>query len=118
MKFPVKPVSVLYATLVLYLFCSGLAAMDNPFMDMADKKYADCSTLYCNECWKCIEVDTIEVGKMVAQIQEVAEKTGSMEWKLQLSSHLQHDVQNLFAVPLNPLTFVDIVVGRCAEVEG
>jgi len=69
-------------TIFLFFFCLPLPAQDNPFMQMAGKKYADYSQDLQNELYRYIESDTIEARKMIRQIEEVAEKTGSIEWKL------------------------------------
>ena len=72
-------------TFFSFLFCvHSIVAQDNPFMPMADKKYADYSVQLGEEFWKFIWLDTMEARKVVNQIKEVAEKTGSIDWKLQV----------------------------------
>jgi AraC-like DNA-binding protein len=66
----------------LHIFCIKLAAQENPFMHMANKKYADFSSDFDNYRFSMNFEDTTILKKVVAQLQEVAEKTGSMEWKL------------------------------------
>jgi len=78
-----KSVTALLTIIVVSLACSNLSAQDNnPFMQMAGKKYADYSQDLQNELYRYIELDTIEARNMIRQIEEVAEKTGSIEWKL------------------------------------
>jgi len=72
------PVTIIF----LFFFCLPLSAQDNPFMQMAGKKYADYSQDLQNEMYRYIELDTIEARNIIRQIEEVANKTGSIEWKL------------------------------------
>ena len=54
-------------------------------MQMSEKKYADYSQDLYNESVHFIELDTIEAQKIIRQVEEVAKKTGKIEWKLQVS---------------------------------
>jgi len=79
-----KSIPVLLFTGFLSLLCQPISAQNNPFMEMAGKKYADYSLdLY----YKYIHFDIIDSTgrqKMIDQIKEVAVKTGSKAWALEL----------------------------------
>ena len=79
-----KSISALFLTIFLSFSCKLISAEDNPFMDMAGKKYADYSLdLY----YKYLHFDTINLikrQKMMEQIKETAVKTGSKTWELEL----------------------------------
>jgi len=70
-----------FAAMVLFLCCT-VAAQDNPFLPMAAKKYADYAREFDLEYQKFIKLDTVEKQKVIRQIEEVAELTGSTEWKI------------------------------------
>ena len=70
------------AIILLSVFCAAVPAQDNPFLQMAGKKYADYSREFDLEYQKFIKLDTVEKQKVIRQIEEVAESTGSMEWKI------------------------------------
>ena len=74
--------SILPLMVYLLVFCDVLTAQDNPFMQMAEKKYADYTEDLYNECLKISLLDTIEGRNIVRQVEEVANKTGSSEWTL------------------------------------
>jgi len=57
---------------------------ENPFMQMAGKKYADYALELRERCFDFVRLDTVEARKIICQIEEVAKKTGQMEWKLQV----------------------------------
>ena len=79
-----KFTAILLVTIDLSLSCNILAAQDNPFMPMADKKYAEYAQELGDEFLRLIILyDTLEFQKFVGQIREVATKTGSAEWNLQ-----------------------------------
>ena len=59
-------------------------SMDNPFMKMAGKKYADYSTQLLLENEVILTYDTIQFQKLLSQMREVVEKEGTTDWKLQL----------------------------------
>ena len=74
---------VLLAFLLSFV-CTAQKVQKNPFMEMADKKYADYAQELGDEFLRLIILyDTLEFQKFVGQIEEVATKTGSREWKLQ-----------------------------------
>ncbi|MCL1973320.1 MAG: hypothetical protein FWG54_00710, partial [Bacteroidetes bacterium] len=50
---------------------------------MAGKKYADYSIDLFNAYGRFIKLDTASARKVIGQIEEVAKKTGSWEWKLE-----------------------------------
>jgi len=70
--------------LFVLLLPGFMSAQDNPFMEMADKKYADYSQalddLYNGVLFH--HMDTMETANMIRQVEQVAEKTGSIEWTL------------------------------------
>jgi YesN/AraC family two-component response regulator len=75
-----KMKSVLTVTFILFFFCVEMAAQDNPFMKMAEMKYAE----YSRELAKHFDAfDTVKAQNIVQQLEEVAQKTGNAEWKLQ-----------------------------------
>jgi AraC-like DNA-binding protein len=75
--------STLYITAFLFLFCTQVAAQENPLMKMAGKKYNEYSADFFAEFGKIIEnYDTVEVRKFQDNAKEVAQKTGDVEWKL------------------------------------
>ena len=75
---------ILFVAIFFLFSCANIAAQDNPFMQMADKKYTQYSREFINEFYRHIGLkDTVLYRKYVSQIEEVAKKTGSMEWKLQ-----------------------------------
>ena len=59
-------------------------AQENPFMRMTAQKYADYSEELYDEYLntKISGIDTVEGRKIVRQMEEAAQKTGSTEWKL------------------------------------
>ena len=61
---------------------SGFAKQDNPFLQMASKKYADYSLELLDQYNVFFSLDTIEARKVIRKVEEAAQKTGSMEWKL------------------------------------
>ena len=65
--------------------CSVGLAQDNPFMRMAGEKYADYSQELSDKYYR-VDKDTVEIQKMIAQIKEVVEKTGSKTWELELKT--------------------------------
>ena len=73
----------LLAAIFAFVFCV-VSAQENPFMRMTTQKYADYSAElydgYMN--MQISRLDTVEGRKSVRQMEEVAQKTGSMEWKL------------------------------------
>ncbi|MCL2131285.1 MAG: hypothetical protein FWH36_02330, partial [Lentimicrobiaceae bacterium] len=76
--------SVFTVVFLLFFCAESVAAQENPFMAMADKRYAEYGQELGNEFWRLIILcDTLEFQKFANQIKEVATKTGSMEWKLQ-----------------------------------
>jgi len=77
-----KYISTFLIITFLSLFCAATSAQENPFMEMVGKKYAE----YCNDLRHQYIVlinhqDTVEARKMVYQIEEIARRTGSAEWK-------------------------------------
>jgi hypothetical protein len=69
---------------LLSLFCTVIAAQDNPFMAMAEKVYAEYS-YDLNECYNQMNVnDTVDIQLMIQQLKEVARKTGGREWALEV----------------------------------
>ena len=76
-----------YITFLFFLFLfyvHSIVAQENPFLKMAGKKYADYSQDFIDEAIAITNRnDTVEFRKFVSQIREVAEKTGSIEWKMQ-----------------------------------
>ena len=73
----------LFLTIILTFFCKTIHAQENPFMDMAGKKYAEYSHDFRIEDVKFHRLtDTIEQRKVICQLEEVVRKTGSIEWKL------------------------------------
>jgi AraC-like DNA-binding protein len=83
-----KIVSSLLATIFLLLIGNNLRAQDNPLMQMAGKAYAEYSPDLLFQFSTLIPADTAGCRKMILQAEEVAGKTGSMEWKL-LSDYLE-----------------------------
>jgi len=79
-----KSIAALLLTIILIFTCKTIDAQENPFMLMAEKKYADYSKELFDEYIKFFELDTLEARKVIRQIEAVADKTGSMEWKLQV----------------------------------
>ena len=77
-----KHFPILLITTLLSIFCPQLSAQENPFMEMAGRKYADYSLELVEEYTEFLKLDTVEAQKVIHQMEEVAEKTGSMEWKL------------------------------------
>jgi len=82
-----KIATTLFLTIILTFFCKTINAQENPFMDMAGKKYVE----YSGDFYETQETfsrrlhDTIEARKLIRQIEEVARKTGKVEWKLYAS---------------------------------
>jgi AraC-like DNA-binding protein len=56
---------------------------ENPFMSMAGKRYAEYSQKLINQdiILNHLE-DTTEIRRMIGQVEEVAEATGSVQWRL------------------------------------
>jgi len=54
-------------------------------MQMVGKKYAEYTEDLYNESLKISTLDSIETRKIISQVEEVAKKTGSIEWKLQVT---------------------------------
>ena len=78
-----RPLSTLLI-MTFFSICCPLPAQENPFMAMAGKRYAEYGQELENEFSRLITLyDTLEFQKFANQIEEVATKTGSMEWKLQ-----------------------------------
>jgi hypothetical protein len=74
---------MLFATADLVVFRMPAAvAQDNPYMDMAAKKYADEPLLFYEEYLRFNRLDTIEAQRVIGQIEEAARKTGNAEWRL------------------------------------
>ena len=75
---------ILFTVLVNLLICGEIKSQDNPFLQMANQKYADYSAElydgYLNT--KISGIDTVEGRKIVRQMNEAAQKIGSTEWKL------------------------------------
>ena len=68
--------------LLLYVCCTAIPAQENPFMRMAGKKYADYSydlAMYMHYTVFASR-DTVHIKRMIDQLREVAEKTGSKAW--------------------------------------
>jgi AraC-like DNA-binding protein len=69
--------------IILSLFSGVLAAQENPFMQMAGKKYAEYALDWEKKNIYFFNLkDTIEAQNIVNQVKEAANKSGSMEWKL------------------------------------
>jgi len=77
-----KSIALLFIMILFPLCCLSLVAQENPFMQMAGKKYAEYVHEIIYENQKLFWVDSLEVHKVIAQIREVAEKTGDMKWSL------------------------------------
>jgi len=77
-----KAIPNLPVMFLLFLICSALSAQDNPFMKMADKKYAEYSEDLYNEILLISISDTTDARKIIDRIVETAYKTGKTEWKL------------------------------------
>jgi|GEM_PF-6735869 len=75
-----------YYTLIITLFSlflgTGLLADENPFMKMAGQKYADYAIELFKKYYHFIELDSVEAQNTIRQIEEVAKKTGNLEWIL------------------------------------
>ena len=63
-------------------FCVESLAQGNPFMVMAEKKYADYSEDLNSKYLHFLELDTIAARKVILQIAETANKTNRIEWEL------------------------------------
>jgi len=72
-------------TTYLFLCFTVSFAEENLFMKMAEKRYAAYSQELYDEYVNFEKLDTIEAQKVIDQLKEVAQKTGSKEWKLQVS---------------------------------
>jgi AraC-like DNA-binding protein len=68
--------------LFILLFPCFVVAQENPFIQMAGKKYAEYSQEMLEEYKAFMKLDSVEAQKVIHQIENVAEKTGSVEWKL------------------------------------
>ena len=73
----------LLISIILIFFCNTLSAQENPFMQMAGKKYAEYSYDLNQIYHTLFLLDTTEIQNVIAQIKEVADKTGSKEWELE-----------------------------------
>ena len=60
-----------------------LGAQDNPFMRMAGINYADYSQELYDRYLDFCRLDTADARKVILQMDEVADKTGRTEWRLQ-----------------------------------
>ena len=80
----IKFIAILFITTILFVFPIILIAQENPFIQMASKKYADYSRELYDQYMKFNKQDTIEIQIIISQIKEVAQKTGSEEWKLEV----------------------------------
>ncbi|MDR0831083.1 MAG: helix-turn-helix domain-containing protein [Prevotellaceae bacterium] len=69
---------------ILFFFNANIAAAsENPFMKMAGKQYAEYSRELQTEFEKhWFPRDTLASQEFIRQIEEVAQKTGSLEWAL------------------------------------
>ena len=68
--------------IVVIFFNVNLHAEENPFNTMSHKKYADYSQELIGLYTLFFQIDTIEAEKMLIQVEEVAQKIGTIEWKL------------------------------------
>ena len=83
-----KITSALLVSMLLSLCCKTLAVQDNPFLQLAGKRYAEYSQELFTEYKSHLSSDTTECRKIILQVREVARKTGSIEWTL-LSEYLE-----------------------------
>ena len=75
--------NILLATVILSVFRTAAAtADDNPFMAMINQPYSVYSQELHDNYLEMAYLDTIEWRRTVRQLEEVAQKMGSMEWKL------------------------------------
>ena len=71
------------ATLLIFFF-APLKAQENPFIEMAGKPYADNWRQLLKEYYRFLLLDVQEEQIFMQQIEEVAQKTGSLEWRLEV----------------------------------
>lgn len=64
--------------------CVMIQAQDNPFMKVAGEKYAGFIQVMTEEYQKIAPYDTVVRQKIINQLKEVAQKTGSKEWKMEV----------------------------------
>jgi len=84
-KIMIKNVSTLWIAALLFVFCVKSSAQSNPFMPMAEQRYAEYSPALWEVYYKFYDLtkkNTTEARKVISQLEEVAHKTGHMEWKL------------------------------------
>jgi len=79
-----KSVFTLSITIILTFSCITVSAQENPFMKMAGRKYADYSYELKILYDKTGNEDTVVMAKTINQLKEVAEKTGSNAWKMEV----------------------------------
>jgi AraC-like DNA-binding protein len=74
-----KTVFLQFVIIILFF---RISAQENPFMEMANKKYAEYTQDLVDQYYTFYKIDTLAARKIINQIAEVAQKTGSTEWKL------------------------------------
>ena len=79
-----KIFTTLFLTFIIFFLCKTVSAQENPFLKMAGKKYSEYSTQLLLEYELMLEYDSIQTHKQLSQLKEVAEKEGSVDWKLQV----------------------------------
>jgi YesN/AraC family two-component response regulator len=72
-----------FTAVILFMIAFQAYAQENPFMQMAGKKYAEYEREYNNAYEKFRQLtDTVEARAVIRQIEEVYEKTGDILWKM------------------------------------
>ena len=83
-----KNIYILSIFTLLCCFCVKALAQNNPFLPMAEQSYAEYSYTLNEEFHKFAALrqeDTLEALNVIRQLEEVAHKTGSVEWKLHVA---------------------------------
>ena len=73
-----KTASIIFVLLAFLLsfVCTAQEVQQNPFMEMADKKYIEYSVALEKEYQRLFPLDTLELQNFIRQIEEVAKITG------------------------------------------
>ena len=78
-----KYTRILFMTVSLFLCRTISEAQENPFMQMAGKKYAEYAQALRDEYEVFYSTDTVNIRRTVEQLREVARQTGSKAWELE-----------------------------------
>ena len=73
----------LFAFLLSFV-CTAQEVQQNPFMEMVGKPYAENWSQLSNDYYLFRLLDSLEEQNFIRQIEEVAQKTGSLEWQLEV----------------------------------